>query len=607
MSLTTIAWSMAASACLTLAILHLLIWCKSTGQWAHLLFSVTAISVAAIAAAELLIMHAASPEQLGRAIWWAHIPVFFTIAAIVVFVRLYFNAGRLWLAYAVCGTRLLDLIINFFSEPNANYGQITGLRHLRVLGGETISLAQGAENPWVRISELSSLLFLVFVVDAAVTLWRRGHPGERRRAVIVGGSMILFILVAAGTSALIEAGVMRSPYLISFSFLAIVAAMGYELSLDVVGAAQLARRLQATEASLRENEQRLSLAADAGNLGIWVRDIARDEIWATDKWRQLFGFAKSDRVDMHCILQRLHPRDRDDVSQALAKALETGGSYEKDYRIILPDGGIRWIASRGGVEFDASSKPILMRGASIDITSRKQTEEAARDLSGRLIQAREEAQMQLARDLHDDLSQSLALLCIELEMFSQSLPAERGQISERLREFSAQVKRLSSEVHRLSHELHPAKLEQLGLVAALRGFCGEFAVVHKIPVEFADRSVPREVPRDTALCLYRIAQEALHNVVKHSGARAARVELCKEGGELRLTIADNGVGFDPEAKRANGSLGLVSMSERARFAHGRLSIDSRAEKGTRVETRVPIDGAHDFLLKPMRSERPPSQ
>ena len=126
-----------------------------------------------------------------------------------------------------CGLRLLDLIINFFSVPNTNYKEITGLRHLTIFGGETISAVVGVENPWIRVDELSSLLLLVFVVDASVTLWRRRHPGERRRAVIVGGSMTFFILVAAGTSAFIEAGVFQSPYLISFSFLAIVAAMGW--------------------------------------------------------------------------------------------------------------------------------------------------------------------------------------------------------------------------------------------------------------------------------------------------------------------------------------------------------------------------------------------
>jgi PAS domain S-box-containing protein len=606
MNWTAIAWSMGASACLTLAMVHLVIWCKQTDQWAHLLFSMAAVSVAAIAGAELQIMHASSPEQLGRVLWWAHIPVFFAVASIVGFLLFYFKTGRPWLGYTVCGLRLLYLIVNCFSVPNANYEQITGLRRLTILGGETISVARGVQNPWVRVSELSSLLLLVFVVDASVNLWRRGHRGDRRRAVIVGGTMTLFVLVAAGTSALIDAGVMRSPYLISFSFLAIVAAMGYELSLDAVRAAQLACQLKTHEAALRESEQRLSLAAGAAHLGIWIRYLERDEIWANDEWRKLFGFEKLDRLDEHCFLQRLHPEDREAVSKTIAKALGGEGGYETEYRVLLPDGRTRWIASRGSVEFDATGKPVLMCGASLDITARKQAEEAAHHLSGRLIQAQEEQQMQLARDLHDDLSQTLALLSVELEMFGQSQPAQPEEIRERMRGFSAQVRRLSSEVHRLSHELHPAKLEQLGLVAALRGFCKEFAVAHEVAIEVSDRSVPRAVPGDTALCLYRITQEALHNVVKHSRATVARVELVREANELRLTIDDDGVGFDPKAMRPSGSLGLVSMSERARFIHGKLSIQSRVHKGTRIEARVPFGGA-TFLPEPICSEIRPSQ
>ena len=350
------------------------------------------------------------------------------------------------------------------------------------------------------------------------------------------------------------------------------------------------RRRRLAEAALRESEQRMALATHAANLGIWVRDLVRNEVWATDKWRELLGFAKSERIDLNGFLQKLHSEDREAVSQTLAKALGGEGGYEMEYRVVLPDGRVRWIASRGRFEFDAAGKPVLARGASLDITTRKQAEEGARDLSGRLIYAQEAERTRLARDLHDDLSQSLALLSIELEMFGKSQPAERGQ----MQEFSAQVKRLSSEVHRLSHELHPAKLEQLGLVAALRGFCKEFAVAHEMAIAFADRSVPRAVPEATALCLYRIAQEALHNVVKHSGGMAARVELTMEGSELRLAIADDGIGFDPQRMRANGSLGLVSMGERARFVHGLLSVESHAGKGTRVEVRVPIAAADEL-------------
>jgi PAS domain S-box-containing protein len=362
----------------------------------------------------------------------------------------------------------------------------------------------------------------------------------------------------------------------------------------IVGLLVQRSRRKKAEDSLRESEERMTLATQAASLGIWVRDLVRDEIWASDKWRELFGFEKSERLDVNRILQRLHPEDRDVVSKTLTKALAGEGSYETEYRVVLPDGRMRWIASRGSVEFDAIGKPVRIRGVSIDITARKLAEEAAHELSGRLIYAQEAERTRLARELHDDLSQSLALHYIELEMFGQSPPAEPAQISGRMQEFAARVQRLSSEVHRLSHELHPAKLERLGLVAAVREFCKEFAAAHDFAVEFTDRSVPQAVPRDTALCFYRIAQEALHNVAKHSGATATRVELVVDGGELRLTVDDNGVGFDPQTIHANGSLGLVSMSERARFVHGRFSVESRAGKGTTVTVRVPINAADDL-------------
>jgi two-component system sensor kinase FixL len=517
MSWVTIIWTMIASACLTLAMVHLVIWVQQTRRRAHLLFSVTAISVAAIAACELLLMRAQTTEQFGTVIRWAHVPVFFTVVSIVGFVRLYLRAGRPWLGYTVCGLRLLALIINFLSVPNLNYKVITGLRHLTILGGETISVAEGVRNPWLKLDELSVLLLFVFVADASVTLWRRGDRTERRRALVVGGSTTFFILAAAGQAALVNEGLIQSPYLISFPFLVMVAAMGYELSLDVLRAVRLSD-------DLRESQQRMALAIHAANLGIWVRDLVRNEVWATDEWRALLGFGKSERIDLNGFLQKLHPEDREAVRQTLGKVLGGEGAYETEYRVVLPDGRMRWIASRGRVDFDANGKPVLVRGASLDITTRKLAEEAAHNLSGRLIQAQEEAQMRLARDLHDDLSQSLALLSVELEMFGQSPPADRWQISGRMQKFSAQVKRLSADVHRLSHELHPAKLEQLGLVAAVRGFCKEFAVAHEMAIEFADRSVPRTVPKATALCLYRIVQEALHNVVKHSDGTAARVE-----------------------------------------------------------------------------------
>ena len=139
------------------------------------------------------------------------------------------------------------------------------------------------------------------------------------------------------------------------------------------------RRRRLAESFLRESERRMSLAATAANLGIWIRRFVGDEIWATEKWRELFGFEKSERLDMQCFLQRVHPIDRETVRQLLAKALLDTAGYEAEYRIVLPDGQVRWIAARGRTEFDAERRPLFMRGISLDITHRKLAEEALQE------------------------------------------------------------------------------------------------------------------------------------------------------------------------------------------------------------------------------------
>jgi signal transduction histidine kinase len=211
-----------------------------------------------------------------------------------------------------------------------------------------------------------------------------------------------------------------------------------------------------------------------------------------------------------------------------------------------------------------------------------------RDLAGRLINAQEDERIRLARELHDDLSQSLALMSVELEMFGQQPPTAPDAIHRRMQEFSGRMKTISSDVHRLSHELHPAKLEQLGLAAAVRGLCKEMALAHLLAIHFQAEELPRTLPRAIALCLYRVTQETLHNVVKHSHATRASVELSARDNGIGLRIEDDGEGFNPAAASGKGSLGLVSMRERVRNVGGRLSVDSSAGRGTRVEVRLAL-------------------
>ena len=235
-------------------------------------------------------------------------------------------------------------------------------------------------NPWTLIGQISLLLLLIFLVDATITVWRRG---DRRRAAVVGGSAIFFITLALGQSALVIWGIIRSPFFISFPYLGIIAAMGYELSYDLLRAAQLALRVQASEAALRESEERLSLAAEAANLVPWSWDISLGEVWVTDRGRELFGFAKSDPVDFNRFLNALHSEDRLRIEETVARALAKGGEFESEYRIVRPDGKVRWIAGLGRVEFDGEGKPVCMRGVARDITLRKQTEDALKESEAR--------------------------------------------------------------------------------------------------------------------------------------------------------------------------------------------------------------------------------
>src|SRR5664279_1649247 len=211
MSSVTFIWALVIGACATMALPHLLIGLKSrAGE--SLLFAFAALSVAGIAYGELAIMRSQTTEEIGRALQWTRFPVFFLVVAIAGFVRLYFGTGRLWLGAMACAARLASLIINLASPPNLNFGEATGLRRLDFLG-ETVAIPEGVASAWTHLGELSSLLLLAFVVDASITLWRRGTSGDRRRALVVGGSIMLFIVLAAGMAALVHEEVIHIPFL----------------------------------------------------------------------------------------------------------------------------------------------------------------------------------------------------------------------------------------------------------------------------------------------------------------------------------------------------------------------------------------------------------
>jgi two-component system, LuxR family, sensor kinase FixL len=361
-----IIWSMAASASLTLAAIHFLVWFKNRTAWANLLFSLAAMAAVATAGCELWLMRAATPAEFGATLRWFQVAVWAVVLPMTGFVLLYLRAGRLWLVWTICVLRTFSLALNFLVGQNLNYLEITGLRHIRFLG-ESVTVAEGVANPWMLVGQLSLVLLMAFVADAALSVWRRG---ERRLALVTGGSILLCILGATLLAVLVFLGIVHWPLTPSLFFVAIVVAMSLEMSRDVFRAAQLAVHLEKSEAALRQSEWRYDQAAEAAGIGAWEWNVARDDIWITDRGRALIGFAAGQRIDFNSVVAMIHHEDRDAVRQTFMHSLQAGGTYQRECRVLLPGGEVRWIATRCRIETDVGGKPAVVRGVSFDVTER---------------------------------------------------------------------------------------------------------------------------------------------------------------------------------------------------------------------------------------------
>jgi two-component system, LuxR family, sensor kinase FixL len=416
MSWITVIWSMVASAILTLALLHLIIWFNQRRQWAHLFFSIAAISVAVVAGMELKAMRAVSINQMATLVLWSQLPFFIMWVAIVCFVRFYFDAGRLWLAWTVCSLRGLALILNFTTGQNLYFREMISLKHVAIFGGETISIPQGVLNPWYVFGPLSMLALIVFMVDTSLTLWRR-KTDISRRFMILSGCITFFSLAATGHGFLVNAGLINSPYLVSFSFMPTILVMSFELSYSVLRSAQLAHQLQISEVELRESKQSMDLAMSAAELGLWKWDIVHDEIWSTDKGRALIGIAKTERISFDRFLDSLHDDDREPVRLEINKSLAGGCNYEGEYRVVLPDKQIRWLGTRSRIEFSNRGLPMRMFGVSADITRRKQAELDLQKQRNELVHLSRMTMLgELSGTLAHELNQPLAAILSNAEV-----------------------------------------------------------------------------------------------------------------------------------------------------------------------------------------------
>ena len=345
--------------------------------------------------------------------------------------------------------------------------------------------------------------------------------------------------------------------------------------------------LLASQDVLRESEERFRLVADTAPALIWMSGTDKLCNFFNQGWLSFRGRTMEQELGEGWV-SGVHPDDVEHCLAIYSASFDARDEFEIEYRLRRFDGEYRWIVDNGTPRFESDGGFRGYIGSCIDITDRKVSETSLRELSGRLINAQEEERTRIARELHDDLSQRMALLNVGLEQFELGMTRLSAASRQQLHDIAEISEEVSSIIHNLSHQLHPSKLDTLGLVASLTGLCREFSAQYHLQAQFFHHNFPGRIPKDVTLCLFRIVQEALRNVVKHSGAGEAQVELSGHNKGIDLCISDSGTGFSPDSAQRYTGLGLVSMRERLRLVGGQLSIESEPLHGTRIRVHVPL-------------------
>jgi PAS domain S-box-containing protein len=355
-----------------------------------------------------------------------------------------------------------------------------------------------------------------------------------------------------------------------------------------------ARKLAETELALAND--RLRLAMESGKSVAWDWDIrsGRDS-WFGDL-RTLFGIPSDSYIGhVEDFRRRVHPEDRDKVWNAANDAMKGHKPYTVEFRILWPDGTVRWVEATGKFYYSTDGEAVRMLGMDVDITERKVAEEALSAMRRSLIEAQEQERTRIARDLHDDTNQRLALLAVAIDQLKRDLPNATVEILGLVDRLRKETSEISKDIQALSHELHSPRLEYLGLAAAMRGFCKEFSEHQRVEVDFRSHDLPTPVPAEISLCLFRVLQEALHNAAKHSGGQRFEVRLWGASGEIHFMVSDSGAGFDLETALKSRGLGLTSMQERLQLVKGKFTIDSKPQRGTTIHARVPFISGDDSI------------
>ena len=436
----------------------------------------------------------------------------------------------------------------------ADEGKVAGTTALRILGGE-----KPQDIPIARTVS-------VYMFD-----WRALKRWGIRKSALPPGSIVLNRQPGFWE--------LYKQYVLAGILILLAQAMA------ILGLLWQRARRRKTEAELRRSEQKFSKSFRQSPLAISIASANKDcYLEVNETFEELTGWKRDE------VVGRSHSEigiwvDHNRRSAFLKQLLAEGNARNLEIRIRRKDGQIRTtLGSAELIEVDGENCCLSVWA---DITERKHAEEALASVSHKLIEVQEKERTRIARELHDDINQRIALLAIELEQFQKGNSSLDGEGRRRMTDLRQRTTEIGIEVQAISHRLHSSKLEILGLASACRSFCREVAEQHKVTVDFAAEGAPSKVPQDVSLCVFRILQESLNNAIKHSGTQRFEVRL-HGVSEIQLTVRDCGVGFDAQAALSGHGLGLISMRERASLVKGTISITSKPMAGTEITLRIPI-------------------
>jgi PAS domain S-box-containing protein len=601
-----VAWTMMASASLTLALLHLVVWHRQRSEYAYLVFCVLAVSVAGLAMFELVVVRAQTPAQYFQAARLAQVPVVIITLSILAFVRLYFGAGRMWLAWAAGGLRVVATIATAVSGTTPQFDQVTGLDHA-VLWGAAFSTPIATASPWLVVAHLSNWLVVAFIADASIALWRQGGEVARRRAWLIGGGLIVCLVAAPILTALVVVGSLKAPTLFTPCFLIVLLAMSYELGWDVVHAAQLATQLRTSEARFR------SVVESVPNV-ILVVDDSGVVTFANANAETVFGYKRDEIVGQR--VEMLLP----ERLRGAHIPLRAGFARQPEAR-PMGVGRELFAQRKDGVEVPVevglspmrSADKLLVLVSLVDVSERRRYEREAVKQRDELAHLSRVAMLgELSGSLAHELNQPLTAILSNAQAAQRYLarnPPELEALSAILSDIVKNDRRAGDVIQRLRSLLRKEEAER-------RPLAFNDVVVESLQLMRSDL-LNRQVSVQTELAprlptvsgdRVQLQQVLLNYVINGCDAmdgqptdRLLLVRTQAANGGVEVAVTDRGTGIPPAdierifepfmtTKPRGMGLGLAICRSIVEAHGGRAWASNNADRGATLHFELPANG-----------------